>query len=143
VEIVALTPPRPGPLVPAPPSSAPADDVVVSARPKDRIPAPRLPRSYHVHDGQDLLRVFALVETEVVSQAGVTPAFASGVTVPLRRALAGAGGAHISPSAMYYFIIGEAGRGHDKRTAAHGLMVAHRSDIMRRLSSLPIADRTL
>jgi hypothetical protein len=66
----------------------------------------------------------------------VTPAFASGVTALLRRALDGSGGAEIYPRAMYYFIISEAARGHDRETAAHNLLSSHKSGALRRLGNL-------
>jgi serine/threonine-protein kinase len=135
-----LAPRLEAPLLPAPSSG---DGRIVSARPKGKIPPPRLPRTYDVQDGQDLARVCQLVERETVAQAGVTPEFASGVTLPLRRALAGAGSVRISLSGIYYFIISEAGRGHDKRTAAQNLRSAYESDIMRKLSSLPVREHKL
>jgi hypothetical protein len=138
---------HPRPMTPPPRSAPPAappplgpglanDADIVSERPKAMIPAPHLPRSYQASDGQDLARICQLVESETVSQAGVTAEFARGVTAPLRRALGGAGGVRISPSAIYYFIVTEAGRGHDKRTAAQRLLSAE-SELMHRLSTLP------
>jgi hypothetical protein len=71
-----------------------------------------------------------------VARAGVTPAFASGVTEDLRRALESRGSAEIYPAAMYYFIISEAALGHDREAAAHNLLANHKSRALRRLASL-------
>jgi hypothetical protein len=124
---------------PRPPALPVREDAsVVSARPRGTVPPPRLQRWYGVSDGQDLLRVCQMVESEVVARAGVTPAFATGVTGLLRRALGEGVGVKLSPSAIYYFIISEAGHGRDKQTAAQNLLAAHQGEVMRRLSALPV-----
>jgi serine/threonine-protein kinase len=143
--VAAAAPPPPVPVAaPARPPLAPVNDGSIrSVRPNATFPGPRLPRTYQVRDGQDLSRVCEIVESETVVRAGVSPEFASGVTVPLRRALASEGNVRISPSAIYYFIISEAGQGHDKRTAGQNLLAAQRSEVMRKLSALPAIDRKL
>ena len=121
---------------PALPAPRPDSGRVVSGRPRDSIPAPRLETVYRARGGADLAEVCQHVEDETVSRAGVTPAFASGVTALLRRALDGSGSAEIYPRAMYYFIISEAARGHDRETAAHNLLSSHKSGALRRLGNL-------
>jgi hypothetical protein len=136
---------EPPPSQPAPasaPSAAAAgpDDAIRSSRPKAKIPVPRLPRAFATRGPDDLVTVCQQVEKEVV-QAGVTPAFASGVTTLLAGALGGRPGVEISPVALYYFIIREAGLGHDKATAARALVASHLDQSIRHYSSLPARER--
>jgi hypothetical protein len=112
------------------------DDTIRSARPKAKIPVPRLPRSFLTRGPEDLAEACQRVEREVL-HAGVTPAFASGVTALLVGALGGRPGVEISPVGLYYFIIREAGLGHDKATAARALVASHLDQSIRRYSSLP------
>jgi hypothetical protein len=129
----------------APPPAPPPDDgAIVSARPKDSIPAPRLPRVHEARDATDLARVCQLVESEVASLSGVSGPFASGITSQLRRALDGRWPVQVFPVGMYYFIVSEAGRGRDKRTAAQNLAEVHRTEALRKLSDrLPARERKL
>jgi serine/threonine-protein kinase len=133
-----LTPPS-VPLAPAPTETK--GQRIFSTRPLTDIPAPHLPRSYQPQGAQDLARLCELVESETVARARVTPAFARGITAPLQRALRGgaagsaAPGGEILPVAIYYFIISEAARGHDKETAAQNLLSAHRSKALRKLDT--------
>jgi hypothetical protein len=113
----APEPPRPPPPAqprPAPPATRPPPETgrIVSGRPRDSIPAPRLPPVHQAHGAEDLARVFRLVEEETVARA------------------------EIYPAAMYYFIISEAALGHDREAAAHNLLANHKSRALRRLASL-------
>jgi hypothetical protein len=115
---------------------------IVSGRPRDSIPAPRLAPVYQAHGAEDLARICHLVEEETVARAGVTPAFATGVTGALRHALESRSGAEIYPVGMYYFIISEAALGHDREAAAHNLLVNHQSRALRRLASRVASKRS-
>jgi serine/threonine protein kinase len=107
---------------------------VVSTRPKDQVPVPPLPRTQEARSGEELGRLFARIENQTVTLAGLTPAFAQGVTGPLRRALESRGQMVTYPAGVYYFIVAEAARGHDKRTAAQNLLNLHQNEGIRRLS---------
>jgi hypothetical protein len=109
---------------------------IFSARPNPKVPMPGLPRSHVVDDDEDLARVFALVEQEAV-RAGVTPAFAEGITTMLFGALEGEKSVRVYPVGMYYFIVREAALGHDKASAARSLLDRHLDQGVVRLSSLP------
>ncbi len=111
-------------------------DAVYSQRPKAKIPVPRLPRSFVTRGPEDLAQACQQVEREVV-QAGVTPAYATGVTALLVGALGGRAGVEVSPVSLYYFIIREAGLGHDQAAAARALVASHLDQSIRRYSSLP------
>jgi hypothetical protein len=114
---------------------------VTSGRPRDSIPPPRLQSVYQAHGREDLAAMCQLVEGETVSRAGVTPAFASGVTTALRQALENGDSVEIYPAAMYYFIISEAARGHDKEAAGRALLASHKSRALRRLDSMVSDER--
>jgi serine/threonine protein kinase len=114
---------------------------VRSTRPKDRVPVPRLPRTHEARDAADLGRLFTLIENETISLAGVSREFAQGVTGPLRRVLEARRQLVAYPVGMYYFIVSEAARGHDKQTAAQNLVTNHENEGIRKLSALPARDR--
>lgn len=137
------TPPAEAPAVAvaALPSEASANGPVTSATPKSPIPVPTLPRVYVAKDGAQLARVCAAVEQALVSQAGVTPAFARGITAPIRRSVGT--NAELYPVAMYYFIVREAGLQHDNQTAAANLASAHGSGVLLKLKNLPAIERAL
>jgi hypothetical protein len=125
----------------APPRSAPAAErplqPVVSSKPKDRVPVPRLPRMQEVRSAEELARLFSQIENETVAQAGVTREFAQGVTAPLRRLLEARRQMVTYPVGVYYFIVSEAARGHDKQIAAQNLLTNHENEGIRKLSALP------
>ena len=98
---------------------------------------PRLPRTHESRDAAELGRLFSTIENEAVGQAGVSPEFARGVTGPLRRLLEGRRQLVTYPVGVYYFIVSEAARGHDKRTAAQNLIANHENEGIRKLSALP------
>ncbi len=125
---------------PAEPMARPSGPVV-SARPKDRVPVPRLPRTHEARDGANLARLLGQVENETVALAGVSKEFALGVTGPLRRALEARRQLVTYPVGVYYFIVSEAARGHDKQTAARNLVTNHENEGIRKLSALPARDR--
>lgn len=137
----AATPPAETPAVAivALPTEALASSPVKSVTPRSPIPVPTLPRVYVAKDGTQLARVCAAVELALVSQAGVTPAFARGITGPIRRSV-GTNSA-LYPVAMYYFIVREAGLQHDNHTAAANLASAHGSGILLKLKNLPAIER--
>jgi serine/threonine protein kinase len=132
-----------GKVASAPPAPPRDDSSIVSARPKAQIPPPRLPREYSATGSSDIARVFRIVEGQAVSLAGVSPEFASGVTGALQRAI-GNRTATLYPVALYYFIVSEAGRGHDKRTAA-GALLSMRDDspLRAKMSTLPAHEQSL
>ena len=142
--LLALRQPRPAPPEPraaVPPAAAPRpNEAIYSERPKPKIPVPRLPRSLRTRGPDDLARVCQQVEREVVL-AGVTPTFASGVTGLLASAMGGRTDVEIYPVGLYYFIIREAGLGHDQATAARNLVGSHLDQSIRRFSALPARDR--
>ena len=136
-------PPRPSPApraAAAPAATSRPEEAIYSARPKPKIPVPKLPRSLVTRGPEDLARVCQQVEREVVS-AGVTPAFASGVTTLYASAMGGRTDFEVYPVGLYYFIIREAGLGHDKATAARNLVGSHLDQSIRRFSALPARDR--
>ena len=137
VPTAAAAAPAPlGKIAPTPPKSAPEPklEAVMSVRPKDQVPVPRLARTQEARSGEELARLFAQIETQTVTLAGLTPEFAQGVTGPLRRALETRGQMVTYPAGVYYFIVAEAARGHDKRTAAQNLLTLHQNEGIRRLS---------
>jgi serine/threonine protein kinase len=127
----------PAPVAAAPAPSKSGTDKTVSARPNDRIPSPTLPRQYDAKDAADLQRACRIIEKQVMVLAGVSPDFANGVTTPLQRVI-GEGGGRLYPVAMYYLIVIEAGRGHDKKTAGQALVGMHGdSGLRERMGALP------
>jgi serine/threonine-protein kinase len=137
VPTTAAAAPAPlGKIAPTPqkPSPEPKLDPVVSVRPKEQVPVPRLARTQQARSGEELARLFAQIESQTVILAGLTPEFAQGVTGPLRRALETRGQMVTYPAGVYYFIVAEAARGHDKRTAAQNLLNLHQNEGIRRLS---------
>jgi hypothetical protein len=115
----------------APPSAAPA----LPLERKASVPRPALPRVYLARDTDDLLRISEMVESQVVSLAGVSREYAAGITGPLRRLVRG--NAEVYPVAMYYFIIREAGLHHDVAEAAAALAAAHANGAILRFRDLP------
>ena len=65
-------------------SSLSGSGPVVSARPKDPVPVPSLPRVFTSPDPEQIARVCQLVENAAVSLAGVSPEYARGITGALR-----------------------------------------------------------
>jgi serine/threonine-protein kinase len=128
----APTPAPAPPPAPKPVATTMNESAVVSARPKAKIPAPHLPRMHEAKSADELARMCGAVEAETVSLAGVSPEFAKGITASLRGALGGRS-AQIYPEAMYYFIVTEAARGRDKKTASLNLLTAHNSEGLRKL----------
>jgi serine/threonine protein kinase len=118
-------------------SSAP----VVSVMPRSPVPRPTLPRDHFAENAEEVSRVCQLVEDAAVSQGGVSPEFARGITGPLRRSLGGGG--QMYGVAMYYFVIREASLQHDSRTAAENLVAAQSKGLLLRLKDLPGNDRDL
>ena len=100
---------------------------------------PTLPRVRVAQSPAELETICAAVEAAVVGLAGVSAEFAQGITAPLPRTVRGA----IYPIAMYYFIIREAGLGHDGATAAANLLAAQTSGAFVQLKDLPGIDRDL
>jgi serine/threonine-protein kinase len=107
-----------------------------SRRPHARVPPPRLPRLLHASDREQLARTLAEVEHETL-KAGCSPEFVQGITDRLRDELRTRPAAALYPSAIYYFIVREAGLGREKSEAAAGLAAAHASGAVRALASLP------
>jgi eukaryotic-like serine/threonine-protein kinase len=145
---VASLPPPPETARPAPAPSQPMPErqgglvrsslstgALVSARPKDPVPIPSLPRSYASADPAQVGRVCQLVERAAVNLAAVSPEYARGLTGVLQRSLRP--GSPIYPIAMYYFVVREAGLGHDQATAASNLAAAQRSGLILRYKDLP------
>jgi serine/threonine protein kinase len=114
---------------------------VVSVMPKSPIPKPTLPRDHVARTAEQVARVCQLVEAAAVSQGGVSPEFARGITGSLRRALGGGG--EMYGVAMYYFIIREASLQHDSKTAAENLAAAQSNGFLLKLKNLPGNDRDL
>jgi hypothetical protein len=105
-------------------SAAPATaGPVLSTVPKSPIPIPRLAQAYRVADREGLAHVCRSVEAAVIA-AGVSPEFARGITARMQRAAEP--GTTIYPSAMYYFVVREAGLRHDQQTAAANLAAQFR-----------------
>jgi serine/threonine protein kinase len=128
--------PRPSP-TPAAPTAQPGETAHASAQgpaaaTSPQAPAPSLPRVYVTEDSERLARVCAQVESSAISLAGVSPEFARGITVPLRRQVRP--NTPIYPMAMYYFVVREAAQRRDKHTAAANLADAHSTGQIRRLS---------
>jgi hypothetical protein len=117
----------------------PAAGGIVSATPKSPVPIPALPRVFTSQDVGQLARVCQAVEATAVSQAGVSPEFARGVTGPLRRLLQRQ--TPIYPIAMYYFLVREAALKHDSATAAANLAAAQSSGAILRFKDLPGIER--
>jgi hypothetical protein len=133
--------PSPPPGAAVQPAAARPDEAIYSARPKAKVPVPRLPRTLLARGPEDLARVCQQVEREVVG-AGVTPAFASGITTLFASAMGGRTDVEIYPVGLYYFIIREAGLGHDKATAGRNLVASHLDQSIRRFSALPAQPAT-
>jgi serine/threonine protein kinase len=121
---------RPSP----PPAQTPARGPTISAVPKAKIPIPALPREYVPPDLERLARVCQAVEESTIF-AGVSPEFARGITIPLRRRVGA--NSPVYPIAMYYFIVTEAALKHDNVTAASNLAAAHVSGHLIKLKNLP------
>ena len=122
---------------PLPAAAAAGADSTVSARPNARIPPPSLPREYDAADAAEIQRACRIIEKQVAVLAGVTPEFATGVTGALQASLGGKR-SRLYPVAMYYLIVIEAGRGHDKKTAAQALVGMQGDPALRgRMGSLP------
>ena len=140
VATTAKEPPRPSAGAAAPsggltPSSLrPVDGAVYSITPRSPIALPRLPRVHTVQDSGDLARICGAVESEAIA-AGVSPPFASGITAGLQRAVAK--GATLYPVGMYYFIVREAARKQDSRSARAGLIAAHHNGLLLQFRDLP------
>jgi hypothetical protein len=78
------------------------------------------------------------VESAVVSQAGLTPEYARGITGRFQAQIGA--NAEIYPVAMYYFIVREAGLKHDNATAAAALANAQRTRTILVLKDLAAID---
>jgi hypothetical protein len=119
-------------------SSKPAaGERTVSARPNDQIPSPTLPRAYDAKDTADIQRACRIIEKQAIVLAGVSADFATGVTSALQRSLGGSP-SRLYPVAMYYMIVIEAGRGHDKKTAGQALLAMQGDSALRnRMGALP------
>jgi hypothetical protein len=109
--------------------------------PKSPVPKPTLPRSFNAKSPEQVAQVCSLVESTVISLAGVTPEFAKGITGPLRRNIGGSG--DVFGIAMYYFIVREASLQHDNKTAAQNLAAAQTNGFLLKLKNLPGTDRDL
>ena len=97
-------------------------------------------RTQEARDGKELARLFNQIEKETVTLAGVSPEFAQGVTAPLRRVLESRRQMVTYPVGVYYFIVAEAARGRDKRTAAQNLVTTHQNEGIRKLGVFPPKD---
>jgi hypothetical protein len=86
-------------------------------------------------------RACQAVESAAISQAGVSPEFARGVTGPFRRSLKAQ--AAIYPIAMYYFVVREAALKHNSAAAAAALATAQANGTLVRFKDLPGIDRGL
>jgi serine/threonine protein kinase len=113
----------------------------MSVMPKSPIPKPTLPRDHNARTAEQVARVCQLVEAAVVSQGGVSPEFARGITGPLRRAVGASG--EMYGVAMYYFIIREASLRHDSKVASENLAAAQGNGFLLKLKNLPGNDRDL
>jgi serine/threonine protein kinase len=125
----------------AAPAQVKSSGPIVSVMPRSPIPKPTLPRDHVAKTADQVARVCQLVEAAVVSQAGVSPEFARGITAPLRRAMGGGG--EMYGVAMYYFIIREASLRHDNKAAADNLAAAQSNGFLLKLKNLPGNDRDL
>jgi eukaryotic-like serine/threonine-protein kinase len=135
------------PRSPSPPSQEPPPAQVTanpepirSQRPLARVPWPRLARVAHPAGPKETETILAAVEAETL-KARCSPEYVRGVTGELARELSRRGPPQtIHPSAIYYFIVREAGLGRDKRAAADALAAAHTSGAIEALAGLPIAE---
>jgi serine/threonine protein kinase len=125
-----------------PPAARPTSGTLVkSGFAKSSIPKPTLPRSFVAQDPDQLGRACQMVETALVSEAGLDPSYARGITGSFRRALPN--NAHVYPVAMYYFLVREAALQRDSRTAAAELAAAQSSGTLVKFRDLPAFDRPL
>jgi hypothetical protein len=142
---MALPSPAPAPTPPPAPSLRPpeasAGGPVISPFQKAAIPKPTLPRHVAAGEGDQLNRACQLVESALVSNAGLLPQYARGITAGLRHALGGKG--DVYPVAMYYFLVREAALKHDNRTAAANLASAQGNGALLKFRDLPAVDSQL
>jgi serine/threonine protein kinase len=124
-----------------PPAHPASGGLVHSAFSKSSIPKPTLPRSFVAQNPEQLARGCQLVESALVSDAGLDPAFARGITGPFRRALPN--NAQVYPVAMYYFLVREAALQRDNRAAAADLAAAQTSGTLIKFRDLPAFERPL
>jgi serine/threonine protein kinase len=139
----APAPTPPAGLVPARREVAPPvpGGRTVSARPKDPVPLPTLPREHRVQDSEQLARVCLAVESSTISLAGVSPEYARGITTSFRKRVRP--GTPVYPIAMYYFIVREAGLGHDSVSAGNNLANAHSSGLLLQMRNFAGIERPL
>jgi eukaryotic-like serine/threonine-protein kinase len=102
--------------------------------PSRRIPVPPVPRVFVGEDAERIARMFQAVENAAVARAGVSLAFAEGITAELRKRLRPDDA--IYPAAMYYFIVREAAAGRDRRRAASNLAAAQSNGLLLRSRDL-------
>jgi serine/threonine protein kinase len=135
--LAAASPAPPAPAASAPVAPRPPrpDASVLFASPQADIPKPALPRSHRAGSAAELQRICQLVESALVSLAGLSPAYVEGITQPLQR-LVGAQG-EIYPVAMYYFLLGQALRKQDRATAGARLASAQSSGLILEFRDLP------
>jgi len=141
------------------PASAPdpARPGVRSAKPRSPVLPPHLPRvadpdrpnsrtqietkipsQIPMQIPTNVARLCRAVEEATVSRAGVSAAFAAGITTPLCRRLRP--DERMYPSAMYYFIVREAALGHDSVTASANLALGQTNGGLQRLRDLPAGE---
>ena len=123
------------PAVPATPVPRSPRGPVVSARPVADLPIPDLPRAFQPSSRAQLIKMCAMVESAVVSLAGVSPNYARDITAPFREVVRE--DSEIYPIGMYFFIIREAGLGHERTAAAAALAAAQRNGMIKRFKDLP------
>jgi serine/threonine-protein kinase len=138
---VAKAPPAPAPTKVAADAHAGPGGLVRSSFSKTSIPKPTLPHSFVAQDAEQVGRACQLVESALVSEAGLEPAYARGITGPLRRVLPN--NASVYPVAMYYFLVREAALHHDNKTAAANLANAQTAGALVKFRDLPAVDRPL
>ena len=90
-----------------------------------------------LHDGGGVQPALAAIELETL-HAGCSPEFVRGITAPLARELAAQRPRDLFASAIYYFIVREAGLGREKSEAAAALVAAQASGAIKVLAGLPI-----
>ena len=89
------------------------------------VPPPTLPQVAKASSAAELVRITERVEAALVSEGGLRPGYARGVTALLRRRVRP--GEKIYPAAMYYFIYRQAYEEVDRNTAAANLAAVHES----------------
>jgi hypothetical protein len=133
--------PPPTKVAAAPEAHVASGGLVRSSFSRTSIPKPTLPHGFVAQDSDQVGRACLLVESALVSEAGLEPAYARGLTGPFRRVLPN--NAPVYPVAMYYFLVREAALRHDNKTAAANLANAQSGGTLVKFRDLPAVDRPL